>query len=109
MGERECLAEELLPPTYRYKLIAFNVKEYGENIKCDIETRVDVETVSEVKTFLSELNTSTGCTFNVKTGRPDRQGQGLKPRIQYGGYRKCCMQVAHDKKREQTSWKKHKL
>ena len=100
MGERECLAEELLPPTYRYKLIAINVKEYGENIKCDIETRVDVETVSEVKTFLSELNTSTGCTFNVKTGRPDRQGQGLKPRIQYGGYRKCCMQVAHDENKE---------
>ena len=62
--------------------------------------RVDVKTVPGVKTFLGDLNTSTGCTFNIQSGRPDRQGKGINPRCQYRGYRKCCMNVAQSENKE---------
>ena len=93
--------QELLPEQYNYKVVAFNVKEQSEqNIKCDIEVRVDVRTVHAVKTFLGDLNTSTGCTFNIQSGRPDRQGSGVKPRCQFRGYRKCCLNVAQSEDKE---------
>lgn len=95
------LLQELLPEQYNYKVVVFNVKEQSEqNIKCDIEVRVDVKTVPGVKTFLGDLNTSTGCTFNIQSGRPDRQGKGIKTRCQYRGYRKCCMNVAQSENKE---------
>ena len=95
------LLQELLPEQYNYKVVVFNVKEQSEqNIKCDIEVRVDVKTVPGVKTFLGDLNTSTGCTFNIQSVRPDRQGKGINPRCQYRGYRKCCMNVAQSENKE---------
>ena len=45
-GSDDFFLQELLPENYDYKVIAFNVKEQTEdNIKCDIETRVDIKTV----------------------------------------------------------------
>ena len=63
-------------------------------VNFDIELRVDVSSEDGVKTFLSELNESSGCTFNVKTGRPDKRPIGEKSRSTFRGYRKCCMNVA---------------
>ena len=100
-GSDDLFLQELLPENYDYKVIAFNVKEQTEeNVKCDIEARVDIKTVEGVKIFLTDLNTSTGCNFNMKTGRPDRQGKGINPRMLYRGFRKCCMNVAHDMDKE---------
>ena len=65
-GSDDLFLQELLPENYDYKVIAFNVKEQTEeNVKCDIEARVDIKTVEGVKIFLSDLNTSTGCNFNM--------------------------------------------
>ena len=50
-----------------FKFVAFNVKEQAEqNIKCDIEVRVDVKTVHAVKTFLGDLNRHPGKTQIVR-------------------------------------------
>ena len=61
------LLQELLPEQYNYKVVVFNVKEQSEqNIKCDIEVRVDVKTVHAVKTFLGDLNRHPGKTQIVR-------------------------------------------
>ena len=62
-------------------------------MKFDLDVRVNVSSEQAVKQFLSELNTSTGCTFNVMNGRPDKSAGGVGARCGYRGYRKCAMNV----------------
>ena len=61
------LMKNLLPE--RYLLISHHVNEYTENtISCDLEFWVNVNSEKEVKTFLSDLNSSTCCSFISRVG-----------------------------------------
>ena len=87
---------DILPDNYNYKILGSNVGESESgDLKFNIEVRVNAATETEVKTFLSDFNTSAGCTFNSKSGRTDKRGKGEHPRSVFSGYRKCCMNVAH--------------
>ena len=92
----EDLVKNLLPDNYKYKVLSHNVTEYSEKtISCDIEFRVNVTSEETVKTFLSDLNISTGCSYNIQSGRQDKRPTGDNARTQIRGYRKCCLNVSH--------------
>ena len=92
----EDLVKNLLPDNYKYKVLSHNVTEYSEkNISCVIEFRVNVTSEDTVKTFLSNLNISTGCSYNIQSGRQDKRPTGDNARTQISGYRKCCLNVSH--------------
>ena len=77
-------------------MLKCNVTEYKEkDIKCDMEIRVNVTNEANVKLFLSDFNTSSGCTFNCQSGRQDKRPNGNNARSQYRGFRKCCLNVTH--------------
>ena len=98
--ERELLLG-LLPANYNYRIEKQEIKQSDHNnLQFDLEVRVNVKTVNGVKSFLSELNDSVGCTFNVKSGRPDRTQDSSTARSQYRGYRKCCMNVMSSEDKE---------
>ena len=64
---REYLVQDFLPKNFEYKIKTCDVTEHSEqNIKFDIEMRVNVDSENGVKSFLGELNTSSGCTFRVE-------------------------------------------
>ena len=101
--ERELLLG-LLPPNYSYRIIKKDLKQGDpKNLQFSLEVRANVDTVTKVKTFLSELNDSVGCTFNVQSGRPDRTQDTSTSRSQFRGYRKCCMNImcSEDKENRQ--------
>ena len=70
------------------------------NISFDLEFRVNVNSEKEVKTFLSDLNSSTCCSFNIQSGRQDRRPKGDKARSSIRGYCKCCLYVLHSEGKE---------
>ena len=89
---KESVANSLLPDNYSYYFERIDlVSEMDENgeVKIDIIGRTDVRDVSRLTTFLSDFYSSSGSTFNVKSGRADRSGGDCHIR----GYRKCMMQV----------------
>ena len=88
----EGLALSILPEGHSYHFQTVNViSEIDENgeMQLDIVGRADVGSVANTKTFLEEFYDSCGSTFNVRSGRADRQGKDTEIR----GYRKCIMQV----------------
>ena len=54
----------------------------GQNVKFDIEVRVNVNKEEGVNTFLSDFNNSLQCTFNVRSGRQDRSQSFNLQRVQ---------------------------
>ena len=56
----------------------------------------------EVKTFLQEFYQSSGCTFNMQTGRQDRFLDTATARAKLRGHRKCIMTVC------EKNWKENK-
>ena len=97
--EQEFLLLAMLPEVYHYKFLNYNLEHNNlQEMQFCLETRVDVGTQDNVKLFLSELNHSTGCTFNMQSGRQDRQCDSH--RAKYSGYRKCCMKVIKSGDRE---------
>ena len=89
----EGIAKSLLPEGHDYKFEKIDViSELDENgeIQVDIVGRVNVQTVEEVKTFLGEFYSSSGSSFNIKSGRADRK---RRKDVEIHGYRKCIMQV----------------
>ena len=91
-GQKEEVLRDLLPANYEYKVVKFEMTEFEEdNIHFTAELRVNCESEGEVKVFLSTLNMSTGCTFNIASGRQDkRQDSG---RCKFRGYRKCSLNI----------------
>ena len=88
----ESMAKMLLPEDQNYSFESVKlISELDENgeVKIDIVGRTDIQDVNGVKTFLSNFYTSSGSTFNIKSGRADRSGEHCHTR----GYRKCMMQV----------------
>ena len=92
--ERQVILE-MLPQNYRYKFIKFDIQQQSaKDIKYNLETRVGVFTEEEVKVFLGNLNSSSGCTYNIQSGRRDKRKEGEHLRTIIRGFRKCCLNVA---------------
>ena len=71
------LLRDLFPPNQDYKVKLLKHKDQSEeNFNFELEIRVNVKTECEVKEFLAALNQSTGCTFNIMRGKPDRRQSG---------------------------------
>ena len=69
---------DLLPDDHDYKVINCEVEDQSEsNLKFMLEMRVNVKSELDVKQFLSALNTSSGCTFNIKNGQPEKDKVGV--------------------------------
>ena len=65
--EQEDLLQEMLSEGYFYK---FDLEQNNlQEIKFCVEKRVNIDSQTNVKQFSYQLNESTGCTFNVQTGR----------------------------------------
>ena len=63
-----------MPANYEYKVVKFEMPEFEEdNIHFTAELRVTCESEGEVNVVLSTLNMSTGCTFNIASGRQDKR------------------------------------
>ena len=90
---------DFLPSDYEYNILSCQVQNASEKaLELDLHVRVDVKTEAEVKLFLSALNTSSGCSFNLRGGRPDkRQEAGGRGLSQVRGFRKCCFNVDKSK------------
>ena len=86
------LAMSILPEGHNYNFkdikVISDIDDYGE-VKMEIMGRADVGSVDGVKKFLGEFCSSSGASFNIKSGKPDRSGKdsGLY------GFSKCMMQV----------------
>lgn len=68
---------DILPEGRKYHLEHHNMKEDPDEdgeLKFEVKCRVNVKTVEDTKLFLEELCNSTGSTFNIKSGLPDRSG-----------------------------------
>ena len=102
---------EMLPQNFSYKFVNFNIQQQSsKDIKFDLVTRVDVSSEEEVKVFLADLNCSTGCTYNIQSGRRDKKQEGEHSRTKIRGFRKCCLNVATaDKKPKQEGKKSSNL
>ena len=90
------LLRDIFPQNYDYKLKYCKINNQSEdNLVFESEMRVNVKTECEVKQFFADLNTSTGCTFNIQAGKADRrQEEGGRTLSKLRGYRKCCMRVS---------------
>ena len=108
--EADSLVTDFFPTDYGYKVVNSIVTEQNEqNVKFDIEIRVNVNTQEGVKLFLSQFNQSSQCTFNQQSGRPDKSESGTNPRSSYRGFRKCCLNVSHsDSKKDKQPGKNTK-
>ena len=72
--QEEELLLSILPGEYEYKFGSYNVGQNSlKDIKFNIEARVNISNKKGLKLFLKQFNESSGCTFNIKSGRPDLQ------------------------------------
>ena len=62
---------EIFPQNYEYKIVSDISNSNMSTFK--VELRVNIKTEEEVKIFLNELNVSSGCTFNIQSGQPDKK------------------------------------
>ena len=73
----EEVLRDILPSDYSYKVLNCEMQEMAEdNIKFSAEVRVNCLSETDVKGFLSELNISSGCTYNIAAGRQDKRHDG---------------------------------
>ena len=92
---------DLLPEGYEYKVIKCEVYNSDEtNPKFLTEIRANVNSQQDVKEFLSKFNSSSGCSFNVMSGRQDRRCDTAAAKARYRGFRKCCLNVCHKEGKE---------
>ena len=71
------VVRDLLPPDISYKIMKCEMMDSSENtLKFDLEIRSGVKTQAEVKLILYSLNISSGCTFNVQSGKADKRQSG---------------------------------
>ena len=91
------IIDAFLPSDYRHKVISCEIIENDSlpfsEVNFDLEIRVNVKTREEVYQYLEKLNQSSSCTFNIKSGVPDKKPNGPKSRSALRGFRKCCLNV----------------
>ena len=101
LNEAKGLLNDFFPSEYEYKVVSHLIAEQSvQNFKFDIELRVNVDSREGLNKFLSQLNQSTQCTFNIQSGRQDKTQSGDNPRSSYRGFRKCCLNVSHSNDKE---------
>ena len=84
----------ILPAGYSYKVIQYEIHGNSvDDFKFELETRVDVSEKENVKSFLSDFNESSRCTFNIQDGKADRSTDNENARRVLQGFRKCCLNV----------------
>ena len=95
---KENLAIGLLPDDREYHFekvdLISSIDEFGE-VKMEIVGRTDVFDKDCVKNFLADFYSTSGSTFNLKSGRADRSGGEY---CHLRGYRKCMMKVMQTNK-----------
>ena len=96
----EDIVAQLFPQNYKYKSMSDMSDSELSTFK--VELRVNVKTEEGVKIFLNELNVSSGCTFNIQSGRPDKKSceNKKRSRSKLRGFRKCAMNVSHSENKE---------
>ena len=93
------LIKDFLPKNYEYKRVSQRIYDQRlDTFQFDLELRVKVNSEEEVKNFLQDLDSSSGCSFNQLNGRPDKRPKGAKATSSLRGYRKCCNRVIHNEK-----------
>ena len=95
MNENEVsdLINEMFPESYLFKVLSCENTELGTDcVKFCIEMRVNVANKDEVKKFLQEFYQSSGCTFNMQTGRQDRFLDTATARAKLRGFSKFIFQ-----------------
>ena len=91
------IVEQFMPESYDYKIVSGSSRCLSH---FEIEIRANVTTEAGVKQFLSELNVTSGCTFNTQSGRPDKRQDKNSSRSKLRGFRKCFMNVKHSEDKE---------
>ena len=101
-GGKMCteIIQKIFPQNYQYKIISDISNSKVSAFK--VELRVNVETEEGVKMFLNEFNVSSGCTFNIQSGRQDKKPSenNDRSRSKLRGFRKCSMNVSHNENKE---------
>ena len=105
MEEKNCIlhkeiVKQIFPQSYEYKILSDMTSSNLSTFK--VEFRVNVKTEEGVKAFLNELNVSSGCTFNIQSGRTDKKPSenNNRCRSRLRGFRKCAMNVSHSENKE---------
>ena len=81
----------ILPEKREYRLEDWKMSDHpvvSDDLQFEVSGRVNVRTKEEALIFLEEVYDATGTSFNIESGRQDRQGAGR---------RKCVMNVFQDK------------
>ena len=64
MMERYDIVRDMLPPVRKYKILKLDISEESEySLSFILKARSDIFTVDDIKGFLSQLNTISGCEF----------------------------------------------
>ena len=96
---QEDIVETFLPGSYQYQIISCKIVETSSpavnSVNFDLEIRANVHSIEAVKKFLSCLNSSSSCTFNILSGRQDKKssGEGKRTQALLRGFRKCCLNL----------------
>ena len=83
---------DVLPEGRKYMLEEWKLKELPEKVEgfqFEVSGRVDVSSKEETLQFLQDLYDKTGTSYNIQSGKPDRNGSGS---------RKCVMNTHHKNK-----------
>ena len=91
--EIDNVVNNLLPESFNYEIVSFKAAEGMGDFRFDLEFRVNAVSEVDVKSFLSQLNKSTCCTFNILSGRQDKRQYRAKAASSLRGYRKCAHNV----------------
>ena len=88
----------ILPESNKYILEKYEIIETASDVEFHfkVEGRTNVRTKEELMIFIEEFSNNTGSSFNMQSGRQDRNG---KKTIVHG-VRKCIMNVRHDNNRK---------
>ena len=88
----------VLPEGLNYIFETCEIIETGDEseLQFKVEGRVNVQTKAELHEFIEEFSNITGSSYNILSGRQDKQG---KKTILHG-FRKCIMNVKHENERK---------
>ena len=86
---------------YEYRVIKCEGLEITSlNVKFELEVCVNVCEIAEAQTFLEKFYQTSGCCFNIRSGRQDKTSDSLKARSKIRGFRKCAMNVKEKQGKE---------
>ena len=103
MNERAVadLINGMFPEDYEYKVVKCDKLEIDSaNVKFELELRVDVTETAGAQVFLDKFYQTSGCTFNMQSGRQDKSSDSLTARSKVRGFRKCSVNVCEKQGKE---------